>query len=235
MRIKQRQKKGFTLLEKTNKQQSSLTGFILIELLISAAIFSVIVLSIYSAFQTGILSYNKLDSSFDLYQTARIVFNKIEHDLRNSFPYFEKDSKFKAGKQQLDFFSRLDSINSQAEVYSEICRIIYKLDGDVLKRACCKGMDALEDVSKLDIQADDLAGQVKEISFDYAFAVRNNSEKCYDWQDIWPQENDKDQEKSLPLAVRITLVLREVNIRSKQQENNVEFIKIIPLPVGKLS
>lgn len=221
MIIKQRQKRGFTL----------------IELLISAAIFSIIVLSIYSAFQTGILSYNKLDSSFDLYQTARIVFNKIERDLRNSFVYRTDDSMFKGQAQQLDFFCRLDSFNSQAEVYPEICRVIYELNGDVLKRACYKGLDALvEDASALDIQADELAGQIKALTFEYAFTVKNPSEKCYDWQKIWPEKNDPDhQEKSLPLAVRITLVLSETKLKPNQQPKDLEFIKIISLPLRDLN
>ncbi len=220
MKIQQKQKKGFTL----------------IELLISAAIFSIIVLSIYSAFQTGILSYNKLDSSFDLYQTARIVFNKIERDLRNSFVYRTDDSKFKGQSQQLDFFSRLDLINPQAEVYPEICRIIYELNGGILKRACYKGLDALvEDASALDIQADELAGQIKALTFEYAFTVKNPSEKCYDWQEVWPQDNDKDQESSLPLAVRITLVLSETKLKPNQQPKDLEFIKIISLPVRDLN
>ncbi|MFH1440910.1 MAG: type II secretion system protein GspJ [Candidatus Omnitrophota bacterium] len=225
MKIQQKQEKGFTL----------------IELLISAAIFSVIVLSIYSAFRTGILSYNKVDSSFDLYQTARIAFNKIEHDLRNSFIYLQKDlqskesSSFKADKYRLDFFSRLDSINSQAQTYPEICRVIYELDGNVLKRACYKGLDALEDISGLDIQADDLAGQVKEISFEYAFSVINNSEKCYDWQEVWPEQNIDEQEKSLPLAVRIKLVLSETNLKPNQQPKDLEFIKIVSLPLIDLN
>lgn len=222
MIIKQRQKKGFTL----------------IELLISCAIFSVIVLSIYSAFQTGILSYNKLDSSFDLYQTAGITCNKIERDLRNSFVYRTDDSKFNADKYHLDFFSRLDSMNSQAEVYPEICRIIYKLDGDVLKRTCYKGLDALEkDTSDLDIQADDLAGQVKEISFEYAYPVTTPPEKCYDWQEIWPHEIDSEhpnEKKELPLAVRITIVLSETKLKPNQQAKDLEFIKIISLPVRDL-
>lgn len=220
-------------------KQSEKGGFTLIELLISSAIFSVIVLSIYSAFQTGILSYNKLDSSFDLCQTARIACNKIERDLRNSFCYLKADSKFKGQSWQFDFFCRLDSINSQAEVYPEICRVIYELNGGVLKRTCYKGLDALEkDTSVLDIQADDLAGQVKEISFKYASAVKNNSEKCYDWQEIWPKENDPyhpDQEKELPLAVRITIVLSETKLKPNQQPKDLEFIKIISLPVRDLN
>ena len=66
-------------------------GFTLIELMIVIAIFSLLILSIYSAFRTGLLSHEKIDAATNLYQKARLSLGLIETELRNGFVYTELD------------------------------------------------------------------------------------------------------------------------------------------------
>jgi len=202
-------------------------GFTLIELLIATSIFSIIILSLYSAFQSGISSYNRVDSAFNLYQTARIVFNRIELDLKDSFIYLEDDSKFKGTSQTLEFFSVIDSFE-KGQAFSNICRVKYELNNDILKRIFYQGLDALEENSKF--EGEELSSDVKEISFQYAYAT-NSLDKSYDWQESWPKENDLTQRKTLPLAVKIKLSLTEKD-RHQKELGIVVFNKTVPLSLN---
>lgn len=202
------------------------TGFTLIELLIAASIFSIIILSLYSAFQTGILTYNKMDSAFGVYQTSRVALNRIELDLKNSFAHSKDDSKFRGSGQTLDFFSVIDAFEKGTS-YASVYRIKYELSGTALKRTCFQGIDALKESAAV-FEGDELTSEAKEISFQYAFAT-SNPDKPYDWQDSWPKADNPDQQKTIPLAVKIKLSLIEKN-RQQKELGIVEFTKIVSLP-----
>lgn len=192
-------------------------GFTLIELLIATSIFSVVILSLYSAFHTGILSYRKIDSASIVYQNARIVLNRIELDLKNSFVYSDTDSRFKGDTESVEFFSILDTFDKEGNIYSHICQIKYEFSDGILKRTCYKGLDALKENPS--VEAEELSFAVNEVSFQYETDKANEPS-----QEFWPKDNQKS---ILPLAVRIKLVLIE---KLKQEENPIEFNKVISLP-----
>lgn len=207
-------------------------GFTLIELLIAASIFSVVILSIYSAFQTGILSYRKVDSAFETYQTARIALNRMELDLKNSFAYGDTEgSRFSGKEDSLDFFSVVDYYRDKLN--TDICRIKYEWDENkkVLKRFCYMGLDALKE--DLQQEAGELASNIEKISFEYAFAT-NNPDNPYIWQKSWPEGDTAQiaqQVKTIPLAVKVTLFVIEKGKPGKVK--SIEFNKTISLPLGE--
>ncbi len=201
-------------------------GFTLIELLIAALIFSIVILSIYSAFQTGILSYRKVDSAFEVYQAARIIFNRMESDLKNSFAYKTDNSGFQGANTSVDFFSVVDYYKED-KLNTDIYRIKYGWAEaeKILKRACYRGPDALKE--NMEQEAEELAPDIEKISFQYA-------DKPDDWQDSWPikkGEDDLTQQKTLPLAVKIILSLTE----KSGKEKATEFTKVVSLPLSKSS
>jgi prepilin-type N-terminal cleavage/methylation domain-containing protein len=204
-------------------------GFTLVELLIASSIFSVIILSLYSAFQTGVLTYNRMDSAFMVYQASRVTLNRLELDLKNSFIYSENDAKFRGSSQTLDFFSVIDAFEEGAS-YASVYRIQYELSGTALKRTCYQGVDALKENGAA-FAGDELTSEAKEISFQYAFAT-GNPDKPYDWQDSWPQADNPEQQKALPLAVKIKLSLIEKG-RQEKELSIVEFTKIVSLPLSE--
>jgi len=203
-------------------------AFTLVELLIATAIFSVVALSLYSAFQTGILSYKRVDSAFNVFQTARILLNRLELDLKNAFVYAETDSKFSGSGSTLNFFSLIDSYEKD-NICTNVCRVKYDLDGNVLKRTCFYGLQALND--NPEPKGEELSTDVKEISFYYAFAT-GNPDNPDEWQDSWPKAGDANQKKSLPLAVKIILSVIQRD-KNKKETGVIEFSRIIPLPLGR--
>lgn len=218
--------------DSTIPEPKSLRGaFSLLELLIVSSIFSVMMLSIYSAFQAGILSYNKMDSAFNIYQTARVILNRMEQELKNSFIYCLEDSGFEGQGQALRFFSLSDAF-AQGRAVANICRIKYEQDltNNVLKRNVSRGLAVLESDDK-GASAEELSSAIQKISFEYA-SSSNRLDEPFTWQPAWPKPGDAEQKKELPLAVRIKLSLAEKN--KKQQEiSAIEFTKIVALALGR--
>lgn len=202
------------------------TGFTLIELLIAATISAVIILSLFSAFQTGILSFNRIDSSFNVYQSARVIFSRMEADLKNAFVYSQADSKFKGSANSINLFSVTD-VYEEGVSYPEVCGISYGFYSNTLTRAVLQGMDSLTGKETPDV--DELSLNVREISFQYASSSPSDPAKTIEWLSSWPKENDLEQAKTLPSAVKIKLLLMEKDKRQKEI-GLVEFTKTIPLP-----
>jgi len=195
-------------------------GFTLIELMIVIAIFSLLILSIYSAFRTGLLSQEKIDAAANLYQKARLSLSLIEAELKNAFVYAEPDSKFIGSSESMEFFSILDAYDKEGKISSNIGYIRYAILDNSLTRKASEGILALK-VNPED-EGESFLSEVEELSLQFA-APSTVSTKLYEWQDFWPKDGDVDQKKQLPIAVKIKLVL-------KQKDNSlVEFNKIIPL------
>lgn len=211
-------------------KKGSLTGFTLIELLIASVIFFAILLSVYSAFYAGLMSYNKMDSSFNTYQEARVIFNRMERDLKNSFAYSNADSGFRGESQALEFFTAIDSYNN-AQPEINLYHMKYMLTPDSLERSFHKGIEALNPASEG--SRDALTSNIKELVFQYAYPA-DNSGNSYNWQASWPKENDDNQKKALPLAVKVKLALiqKDSSEGRDKGEVSVDFYKVIPLPLS---
>lgn len=201
--------------QSANFDIQSVRGYTLVEVLITTLIFSIVILSIYSVFHTGRITYKKMDSAFELYQKARIVFNRMDRDLKNSFAYGKSNVEFSGSREGIDFFTILDSFDDAGAVLQKVAQIKYEFLDLALRRTQIEGLDILKDGTP-EI-AEELLDQLEYLSFQFAAPDTGGAEARYAWQDIWPAE-DKNQEKSLPLAVKVEMIL-----------GGIKFNKIIPL------
>jgi len=208
-------------------KRKNCAAFTLIELLIATVIFSLVILSLYSAFQVGLSSYRRLDYTCNTFQTARLLFNRLELDLKNALIYNSDNSMFRGSASGLDFISSIDSYDKD-NINTDICRVRYDFNDTTLKRRCLYAMQALSD--GFELAADELSNDVKRISFSYAFAT-GNPDTPYEWQEYWPKQGEEAQEAGLPLAVKIKLSLIEKDI-NKNESGVIDFSRIIPLPLG---
>ena len=195
------------------------SGYTFVEVLITTLIFSIVILSIYSVFQTGSITYEKMDSAFGLYQNARIIFNRMDADLKNSFLYGKNNAKFSGTKEKIDFCTVLDSFDTAGGIFQKVSRIQYEFRERALQRTQADGLDILrQDAGGT---TDELASDLQDVSFQFAIADTGSTEGHYSWQDIWPKkikDQDTKQENSLPLAGKVEMLL-----------GGIKFIKVIPL------
>ena len=209
----------------------NIRSFTLIEVLISTAIFAVVLVAVYSAFQAGTLSYNKIDSAAGVFQPVRVIFNRMELDIKNAFVYGKDDAQFHGTAQSLDFFTVVDSFDENGKISPNLALVKYEFSDNKLKRTCLVGLDALDANSTQASQ--DLLDNLEDFSIEYAFRTLN-PDNPYEWQKSWPKESDDNQKKNLPLAVKITLSLRDAGVKSSEEARRISFTKVIELTQSNL-
>jgi len=198
------------------------SAFTLVELLLAVSISAVLLVGIYSAFQSGVMSYRKIEGAFVPYQSARNILNRMQTELRNAFAYTLDDTGFQGQEKNLGFFTVLDTFEKGAEI-KDIYRIKYAADEGVLERSAFAGQEAIK--KETDALGRKSLYKVKGISFQYA-CLRGGTDKGYDWLPAWPK--DDSQKNMFPLAVKITLLLGA----ESGGKGTIEFTKIVGLPLS---
>ena len=207
-----RKNSGFTPLETTEqplKIKRSLTGFTLVELLISSVVISVIALAAYFSLAAGIRIWQRVNQKAE-YEDLAFFLDRFGSDLRNCLEF--SNINFSGTKDRVSFASLLNSPRLKKRTVGEVS-YIYKAQEGLLNRQ-------ERDYSHLYNQAE---GFVKIAltdikSLEFKFYVYDEMEKKY----LWLEEFDRDD---LPSAVRLELeleggwekVVRTFNIPLKQE------------------
>lgn len=169
-------------------------GFTLIELLIASSIFTIVMVTIYSAFRTGFLSYGNVEESVNVHQAARVILEQINLDLRNSFAYRKADTGFFGEKNKLSFFTLVDNYRNNKFVW-DYAFVSYSLQGNKLMRLCLINRDTLDNISG--IQSEEVASNIEELVFSYGLLDADG--KTLKFQDFY------EDKKNLPVAVKVEL------------------------------
>jgi prepilin-type N-terminal cleavage/methylation domain-containing protein len=205
-------------------KKGAIIGFTLIEVLISTIIFSVVILSLYSALNTGALSYKRVDEASGLYRLSRLTLEKIGQDLKNCVVYKDDEPGFSGQSKSLSFFTIAGRFK-EGRWDDEFCFVEYSFEDGVLKRSSSCGKDAL--LERSDKNEDTVSYPVDDGYFEYAYPLKGR-EKPYEWRNLWPAE--EKYKNTLPLAVRIQISLIEDANRKK--EELIDFSRIVSLPLG---
>ena len=179
-------------------------AFTLIELLIVSSIFSVVMLAVYMAFNTGTFGYKHIEENLDSYQAARQTFSRINLDLRNSFSLSDASgyTGFLGSSTGIGFLTLVDTFSGD-KFSREFAFVAYSLQADKLMRLCRKNSEALN--SKSEIPAEEMAQGV-EIKFSYGYWPVDQKEIIF--KDSWGV-NSEEEKKALPLAVKIVFSLTQ--------------------------
>lgn len=190
-------------------------GFTLIEILISVAIVSVVMVMIWQTTGQSIAAKKKVEMRDAVFHSARVAVAKMVMDIEQAVllqggqhlgqkqgsPLLK--TVFKGESDQLHFTSLAHLRLFRDAPESEGCEIGYRLERDpesrdhyLLLRRESKWIDAQPEEGGVWVP---LAKKVKEIKFDYWDG------RQFDWKSSWNSEStEKDQ---LPRAVRIVLKL----------------------------
>lgn len=200
--------------------KKSYAGFTLIELLIASAIFVVVMVSIYSAFHSGVFGYKRIEENIDTQQAVRQILERLDLDLRNSFVYSLNNAGFKGSKNNINFFSITDTYYKDG-IVQNYTSISFNLENNKLMRLSRKNMESINEESEIKTQQ--MPAYLEDISFSYGYLEKD--ETLMQWKDSWggPGCPEKEQ-KELPVAVKV-----KVTIKNKIQEN---FERTIFLPLS---
>ena len=188
-------------------------SFTLIELIVSVAILSVIVVSIYSVFSLGVRTWRRGNENTSL-QKIRIGLLKMENELKRSF-FFSK-VPFRGTSSEIIF-----PLAIKVEEAERVYIVTYYIDDDKatgfknLMRREMVFSDGLKDEEVLEKKLFSAAS----IQFGYPFKSGDISDSI-EWQDSWgePQGN-------MPSGVRITF---------KIDDGNEDYNKVVIIPQGRL-
>ncbi len=179
---------------KTNKR-----GFTLLEVLLTAGISALILISVYSSLRGGWRIYNKLNTQTQSYHNIRNGLHNLSKDIRNSFIFKASDNRaigFKGTQSEMSFAALTRSKDEDGAVYIEPARIYYKFEGEKLLKAQTKGKDILKTSSEPKYTA--FLSGLSELKFEYAKAADSLSKEIT-WSASYEEKD------ALPLGVRLNL------------------------------
>lgn len=174
-------------------------GFTLLELLLAISISALVLVSAYSGLRIGWMSYQRLDSQIQSYQSLRSAFFSFAKDLGNSFLFDASDDSrvaFSGAEGEMSFAALVRSKNKEGLNYVEIAKVFYKFEEKNLLRAFIRGRDLFNPDLKPEYEVflTDLTG------FAFSYAAREpTGPSALSWKDSW---TDKTM---LPAAVRLQL------------------------------
>lgn len=199
-------------------------GFTLIELLVAATIFAVVMASLFAAFRSGVLSSRNTEKNIQIYQTARLVLEQIDNDLRNSFAYRNNLTGFSGTENELSFFTlvnfyrdgRMSSEFGKVNLYSSLDRE----DRPVVLRKVFLGLAALEGES--DVEPEIMAEEAT-LSFRYGYLSTGKEADGLKFKDSWAQstDNPEEEKEKLPVAVEVSLSFKSSEFPEKKFQRTI--------------
>lgn len=188
-------------------------GFTFIELVISSAIFGLIMVGLYFAFSTGMFGYRHIADSLNVSYRALKAMETMNADLRNSFAYLPEKPLFSGNKTQVRFFTLEDTFR-QGTKHQDYALVSYSVDRGMLLRLVLRNQDSMRNNTSVNGPA--ICSAVKDIAFSYAdFDAQAD---VLEWKDAW------EANQTLPVAVKVTLSLTG----SKESQNNFERTVLLP-------
>ncbi|MFC1645930.1 type II secretion system protein GspJ [Candidatus Omnitrophota bacterium] len=191
------------------------SGFTFVEILLVTAMLSVIGLSIYATFNSGInlwLRINKQQSAEDV----NIFFEKISHDLRNSFKY--TDIVFRGRGDEISFpvVANFQGKRSRTQGIGKV-DYIFDRGTDSIKKRESNYSEAYK--GKVGNERE-VVSNIESLSFRYYY-YDPEEKQCF-WVGSWQEEEDGEKlglvvEKKLPLAVRIAIEVKDGRIKRRFQ------------------
>lgn len=234
----------------------TLSGFTLLEVLISMTILALIFVAVLGAIQVGSKSWESGEQRAEENQRTRTLFDSLARELTMLYPLRVKDQD----RDIIAFHGKSDSLafatlpqSYGVEPFSHMIRIVkYAVEPD-------GGLVATESYPLVGVAAasDSLDGRVKkldervsQVQFRYLVPEGKSDEKLPPaWRDFWDPSQDEvapmpsqgsiarvgrgalKGSDRLPLAVEITLTLRQA---SKQRDRDLTLPPLVfPVQVGR--
>lgn len=192
------------------------SGFTLIEVVISAALMALILVSAYACLSACLSSQKMIEPRADVLQNARVAMTLMSADLRSACPLSSDYALL--GMQRMLGDVEADNLDFATHNYtprqpreSDYCEVSYFVDKDQNGQTC------LYRRRNPTLAPDPLSGGSREEIAEGVLGVRFEYFDGTDWYDNWGNAENPGQDaglseaqvnqKGLPEAVRITLLL----------------------------
>lgn len=199
------------------------SGFTLAEVLVSGTIVSLVAISVYSIFASGIHLWKQGIRSRRYQRNIRIFSDKLTRELRNTFDF--SDIKFEGLRDSVSFAGLIENNTSEKDSYFEIGRIKYFLnEQNVFCRLEERCPECFQE--ETDAVSKGLISGVSQVEFQYCYL--DNATGDYKWREDWI----KEEQDTIPQAVKIELLFEESPQDSSEISRSSKFSKTIFIPIG---
>jgi prepilin-type N-terminal cleavage/methylation domain-containing protein len=193
------------------RPQGKEKGFTLIEMVVSLTIFSVISLSVYSAFAGGLSVWRKAKEFSSIYQTARLLLDQMALELKNSVKV--SSTEFKGGPRMISFITlRQGNQGTSPSKDSQIAKVTFEVLRDPSGQGYALFRRHTSSLKKRG-EAELMVGSLSSLDFQYTY--KNGTGMLEPWTKVWKMNDE------IPLGVKIIL-----NIGGTQ------FTKMVFIPHG---
>lgn len=195
-----------------NFKNSHKSGFTLVELMVSSAIFGLILFSLYYTFNAGMFGCKHIGETIDISYGALRAFEEANSDLRNSFAYFPGGrANFSGTENNMTFFS----IGGSGRERGDLTLVSYAVRDGRLLRLLKRNKGCFSAQTSTEI----LCYGVNGINLSYA--DYNREKRLLQWKQTW------EGSQTMPSAVRIVL-----DLAGSRQGLEQSFERTVYLPLS---
>ncbi|MCX5712171.1 MAG: prepilin-type N-terminal cleavage/methylation domain-containing protein [Candidatus Omnitrophica bacterium] len=183
-------------------------AFTLMEMLIAVTIFTVIAVSLFSAFRSGTFGYRSIEEAIDLNQSVLSALNRLDSDVRNCFSYSINENKFSGGASSISFLTLTDVFNGKG-MEQKYAFVSYAIKDNKLMRLCRLDGEALDQNSS--VMPEEMLDNA-QIKFEYGHVQTGNSiVYVSSWTDP----------KALPACIKVVLTAAGLGKANKVFERTI--------------
>lgn len=215
------------------KKGKGVSGFTLLELVVTFTILSLVVIMILGALRLGSAAWEKGEERAEKIQKKRVVFDLLSQQMKSAFPY-----RIKSQKAESDYLAFLgdggslrfvSAFSLRARKQEGLVFVIYKVEegassGKTLKLYEKRVLNKtfLEETPDEE-QFLTLADGLSDLRFEYFEEAAEGGDK--DATGTWAESWDAKEKKGLPSQVKLTATWKE-----KREELEISLPMLVSLP-----
>jgi prepilin-type N-terminal cleavage/methylation domain-containing protein len=217
-------------------------GFTLLELIISIAILSAVLVTIYATLSMGSRTWDKGERDIEKVQRMRVVMDLLSREIKAAYPYKVTPGELDTHREFYLFDGQKDSLSfvscvplrggtgklSWLTFWVEEGMGLVVVERDALRSDIFKERETMDTDEMVVLDANATA-----IRFDYYRSEEGDTEEATDGEDTaWEEKWDAEEEESMPQAVSVAVTFREDAEGQGGENESYTRELVIPLMIG---
>ena len=214
------------------------TGFTLLELILSIAILSAVLVTIYATLSMGSRTWEKGERDIEKVQRMRVTMDLLSREIKSTYPYrvtpgeLDTHKEFYAFDGKKDYLSFVSCIPlsggtgrlSWLTIWVEEGEGLVVVERDALRSDIFEEREAMDKDEMVALDAN-----VIDIRFEYYRADEGDTEEAAEEETAWEEKWDAEEEGELPQAVSVAVTFREEATREGADDDVYTRELVIPL------
>ena len=216
-------------------------GFTLLELILSIAILSAVLVTIYSTLSMGSRAWEKGERDIEKVQRMRVVMDLLSREIKTTYPYKVTPSELDTHKEFYAFDGKKDSLSFVSCVplhggsgkLSWLTFWVEEGQGLVVVERDALRSDIFEERENID--KDEMVvldANATDIRFEYYRAEEGDEDEAAEEETAWEEKWDAEEEGELPQAVSVSVTFLDEAAREGSGDEAYARELVIPLMIA---